>query len=544
MNRSIVLALLLGCGAWGVTLDQIADKPASRAKNFYIWQFLKQEINATEAKEAFYQVDGVNERFLVDYSKKSDEAEIRYTAECMARASNELMGIENDDCLYLALTPAKAETLTSYERELIASRISERFGGVDWLHSMNRENHFALYSDLADSLRLFLVATPTYRADHFNRPLDPQPLAELSALKGFGSLVYIAVNDPKLSLLSMSLASLGGGNYDHQTHFYLGINALRYGRSDNALLHLTQALKKGCTPMEIDKSLFWLYRTTQDGRYLDKLAQSLDINMYTQWAKERLGVEFGNYFSTLPTSRPGGERGDNPYAWQSIYQQVVSSNPETIVPLIERFSGEDSVAIQGFILERTYTPYIHNYTMPYDAYISGITNDQKAFLYALMRQETQLIPGLISRSFALGLMQIMPFNVDTITKIHPLKVASYDDMFDPAYNIPYAIEHLKHIEKSLFNPVFKAYAYNGGFGAAKRIITAQGAFGSGEHEPFMSMELIANTETREYGKRVLANYIIYKKIAGESASISAVLDTLTQPSLSDRLRGAVSATPL
>lgn len=544
MKRSLLLAALLACGGWGVTLDQISDKPTSRAKNFYIWQYLKQDINATEAKEAFYQVDTVNERFLFDYAKKTDEAEIRYTAECMAKPTTELMSIENDDCLYLALTPAKAETLTSYERELIASRISERFGGVDWLHSMNRENHFALYSDIADSLRLFLVASPSYRAERFNRPIDSQPLTELASLKGFGPFAYAAITDPKLRILSSSLASVGGGDYDHQTHFYLGINALRNGRNDNALTHLTQALKKGCTPMEIDKSLFWLFQTTQDRRFLEKLAQSLDLNMYALWAKEKTGNEAENYFSSLPTTRPGGERGQNPFVWQSIYQQIAASTPETIVPLINRYDGEDSVAIQGFILEKTYYPYIHNYTMPYDAYINGITNDQKAFLYALMRQETKLIPGLISRSFALGLMQIMPFNVDTITKIHPLKVSSYDDMFDPAYNIPYSIEHLKHIEKNLFNPVFKAYAYNGGFGAAKRIITAEGAFMNGNYEPFMSMELIANTETREYGKRVLANYVIYKKIVGEKVPISGILDTLTQPNLSDRLRGEGPANPL
>lgn len=155
-----------------------------------------------------------------------------------------------------------------------------------------------------------------------------------------------------------------------------------------------------------------------------------------------------------------------------------------------------------------------------------------------MRQETRFIPGLISRSFALGLMQIMPFNVDSINKIHPLKVSSYDDMFNPAYNIPYAIEHLKHIEATLYNPVFMAYAYNGGIGFTKRLITAEGMFMSGEHEPFMSMELIFNAESREYGKKVLANYVIYKKILGEEVSISALLNNLTQPTLSDCFRGA------
>jgi soluble lytic murein transglycosylase len=188
------------------------------------------------------------------------------------------------------------------------------------------------------------------------------------------------------------------------------------------------------------------------------------------------------------------------------------------------------------MLERPYRPYIHNFTTPYDRYMIALTCDQKAMLYALMRQETQLIPGLISRSFALGLMQIMPFNVDTISKVSPLKITSYDDMFNPAYNIPYAIEHMKHIDNTLINPVFKAYAYNGGLGFTKRLIVGTGQFLPGEYEPFMSMELVGNAESREYGKKVLANYVIYKKIFGEEVRITSLFDTLVQPALSDYCR--------
>jgi soluble lytic murein transglycosylase len=109
-------------------------------------------------------------------------------------------------------------------------------------------------------------------------------------------------------------------------------------------------------------------------------------------------------------------------------------------------------------------------------------------------------------------MQIMPFNVDTIAKSNPFKPTSYFDMFNPEHNIAYAIVHLKHIENTLFNPVLMAYAYNGGIGFTKRLLMNGGQFLSGEHEPFMSMELVSNDESREYGKRVLANYVIYKKI--------------------------------
>ena len=100
MIRSSILALLLATtSTWAVTLNEINDKPASRQKNFLIWQFLHQDINATEASEAFYQVENVNERFLFDYAAKTDEPEIKYTASCMREQACNLPLIEQDDCL-------------------------------------------------------------------------------------------------------------------------------------------------------------------------------------------------------------------------------------------------------------------------------------------------------------------------------------------------------------------------------------------------------------------------------------------------------------
>lgn len=538
MKRSLLLSLILACGVSAVTLEEIGSKPPSREKNFLIWQYLKQDINASQASEAFYQIDTVNQRFLFDYAAKTDEAEIRYTAECMQKLSTELVSIEQDDCLYLALTPTKAQSLQPHERELIATRLGNRFGNVEWLRTMNHNNHFAPYSDLEPSLILFNIAGAPYRHEHFNHPIDAETLASLTTMRGFSSFVYLAITDPKLIHIHASLGNISGGSYNAQTHFYLGVNAIRHGRNDNALYHLREAKQKAWSVMDRDKNTFWIYRITKDDALLKELSESLDINVYTLWAREQLGIETENYYSTLPTTEKGGFRGDDPFEWNRLHNEMVATPPERLYELVERYDGEDSLAVQAYMIERVYAPYVHNFTMPYDRYLEGLTVDQKAFFYALMRQETRLIPGLISRSFALGLMQIMPFNVDSISKIHSLKVSSYDDMFRPEYNIPYAIEHLKHIEKTLYNPVFMAYAYNGGIGFTKRLITTEGVFLPGEHEPFMSMELVSNAESREYGKKVLANYVIYKKIMGEKVSISSLLDNLTQPNRSDYFRAS------
>lgn len=537
MMRSTLLAILLASSGWGVTLSEISDKPASRQKNFLIWQFLHQDINASEAAEAFYQIENVNERFLFDYAAKTDEPEIRYTAMCLKEQACNLPVIEQDDCLMLALTPAKATALKSEERESIAARLNNRFGNIEWLRAMNQESFYTSADNLANETTLFRLAGAIYRHENFNHPLSNDVIEGLIRNPHFAQIVFLTVTDPAMDQMQQSLSTVGGNGFDPQTHFFLAMNAIKYGKFDFAFEHLKEAKGRFRSPIDRDKSIFWLYQITKDQGHLDELSKSLDINMYVLYARELLQIPTENYFTTLPTiQRSDSITGIDPFEWREFAEEIKASSPETIVELINRCDGEDSVGVQGYVLERTYEPYIHNFTMPYDRYMSALSTDHKALVYALMRQETRMIPGLISRSFALGLMQIMPFNVDTISKVHPLKPTTYFDMLQPEISIAYSISHMQHLIKNLYNPVLIAYGYNGGLGSTKRLLMDGGRFLPGQYEPFLSMELIGNDENREYGKKVLANYIIYKKILGEEVSIQSIFDNLIQPNQSDYFR--------
>ncbi|HEX5330240.1 transglycosylase SLT domain-containing protein [Sulfuricurvum sp.] len=537
MIRSSLLALFLTSSVWGITLTDINDKPPSRQKNFLIWQFLHQDINASAASEAFYQVENVNERFLFDYAAKTDEPEIKYTAMCMREQACNLPVIEQDDCLMLALTPAKATALKPEEREAIAARLNNRFGNTEWLRAMNQESFYTSTDNLANETTLFRLAGSGYRRENFNHMLSYDVLEALVQSPYFAQIVFLSVTDPSMDQLQQSLSAVSGGHFDPQTHFFLAMNAIKYGKFDTALEHLKEAKSRFYSPIDRDKSVFWIYQITKDQTYLEELSRSLDINMYVLYARELLGLPTENYFTTLPTTNnPSSINGVDPFQWRSFAEEIKASTPDTLAGLIERCDGNDSIGVQGYVLERTYEPYIHNFTMPYDQYMANLSNDQKALVYALMRQETRLIPGLISRSFALGLMQIMPFNVDTISKVHPLKPTTYFDMLQPEISIAYSVSHMQHLIKNLYNPVLVAYGYNGGLGSTKRLLTEAPRFLPGEYEPFLSMELIGNDENREYGKKVLANYVMYKKILGEEVSIKAIFDNLTQPSQSDYFR--------
>ncbi len=102
--------------------------------------------------------------------------------------------------------------------------------------------------------------------------------------------------------------------------------------------------------------------------------------------------------------------------------------------------------------------------------------------------------------------------------------------------IKYADTHLNYLQRFLYHPLFVAYAYNGGIGFTKRSLKSGHLFGSGKYEPYLSMELIDYSESREYGKKVLANYVIYLNKLGIDTKISTLLNLLDKPAKTDKFR--------
>ena len=109
-------------------------------------------------------------------------------------------------------------------------------------------------------------------------------------------------------------------------------------------------------------------------------------------------------------------------------------------------------------------------------------------------------------------------------------------MFNPRKAIVYANHHLNYLTKYLHSPLFIAYAYNGGIGFTKKLLRKPGYFKKGPYEPYLSIEKIGNAEAREYGKKVLVNYVIYLNLLGVNARIKPLIDELVYPSKTDSFR--------
>jgi soluble lytic murein transglycosylase len=128
-------------------------------------------------------------------------------------------------------------------------------------------------------------------------------------------------------------------------------------------------------------------------------------------------------------------------------------------------------------------------------------------------------------------MQIMPFLSKQLAKDLKEPYNIYEQ-FLPEVNLRFADKHLDSLKKQFDNnPLFIAYAYNGGPGYTRKQFK-RGLFKEkNRFEPFMSMEQISYAETRKYGRKVLTNYYIYNNHLNKEnkISLSSILQKLVLP---------------
>jgi len=196
----------------------------------------------------------------------------------------------------------------------------------------------------------------------------------------------------------------------------------------------------------------------------------------------------------------------------------------------------DAVGYYSYILSKASHDTEQYFPMPYRDLLAKLPKSRQAILYAIARQESRFVPASISTSYALGMMQIMPFLVRHLAKQRKEKV-DYDAMFDPRKALVYANEHMNYLTKWLQHPLFIAYAYNAGIGYTRRMIRKKYLFnGKGPYEPYLSLELVDNEQARQYGKHVLTNYVIYMNKLGTPLRMQELLGFIHDPSKTDKFR--------
>ena len=317
-------------------------------------------------------------------------------------------------------------------------------------------------------------------------------------------------------------------------HFKHGLALLKQDKPMQASRYFDVARKNYKKQYDIDKSLFWLYLSTKNDQYIKVLRESCSVNIYTLIAADTINARYPKTITeSIWKSKTSGFDIENPIHWAKVKHKM--KNGSDLEDLADDHKSQEAIGVYTYIKAKACNYKDSYFPMPYRDVMKNMTPQRQALIYAIARQESRFVPASVSRSFALGMMQFMPFLVKHVAKEKGQKI-DLDDMFNPYKAIEYADFHLDYLTKYLHHPLFIAYAYNAGIGFTRKHIRSSKNFRKGPYEPYMSMESMKNEEAKEYGKKVLANYVIYLNKLGVTTRIFPLLKTLATPSKTDKFR--------
>ncbi|MDD3344298.1 MAG: lytic transglycosylase domain-containing protein [Sulfurospirillaceae bacterium] len=523
-----------------LTLDFFKDKPQCLAKDFYIYSYLERpETTPEEANQLFGMVYLMNMRFFYLFAEKMDNEDFKKISKCLKMDITALLKEDDHECLSIGMSVSKATSLPKSQLKILMEkmRFNREFSRL--LTLMSKENVFnaLIQEDAHTFLTLFNGSISAYKEAVLNHPIPAAKMNALSQSSKFNAFVNTVIQNDKLTLVQKSLLHVEPSSHvNAKALFLLGLNALKYKDKKQAIRFFELSNERATKREAKDKALFWQYLVTKDKHYLQTMMESYDINIYTLYAHEILNMPIKNIVSpSFEGNHPTFDVSD-PFAWPKEMEKISKMSADEIASEANTFKFANTLPHYSYLMERVMRYQANFYPIPYPEYISDYSNQRKALMLAIARQESRFLPSVVSTSYALGMMQFMPFVARDIAKKEHLENFALEAMFNPHIAYLFANIHLNFLERNLMHPVLIAYAYNGGIGFTKRLLQGGELFQKGPYEPFRSMELVSYEESREYGKKVLANYVVYMTLLGEDVSIKNLFENLLIPSRSDHFR--------
>lgn len=530
--KKIFLIFLLSNLLFGNSYDlkELKQKDNSLAKDYYIYRLLEENnISKNEAQtlnsHIFRYVGKIKTELekiipVATYINPLYKQCFTYTKNNILDANLTCQSVRLNSITFIA-------SLNNETREILASNMQqEKPEIINLLLAFNQEKPVAYLDKKEDVDNFFKLYNYSMKIDY---PLSTTFINKLSFSQNFKQFVQNVVIKKENPNFSLSLLNVKPENIQENSAFFLGVNALVYNKKDLAFNFFKQAYKSFNKQENKDNALFWMYMIKKDKQDLITLANSTSLNIYNLYARELINLDFPKILNPKPKKEKNFFNMQDPFAWQELSKEIANADPDKLKNLANQFNTQETLPIYAYILERLYKFKNHYFIMPYFEFIKDYDTKRQALILAIARQESRFIPTAISTSYALGIMQFMPFLANHIGN-KELKIENFDQdlMFNPKIAYYFANHHLNYLETHLNSPLFVAYAYNGGIGFTKRMLARKDLFKKGEFEPFLSMELVPYQESRIYGKKVLANYIVYRYLLNDNIKISDIFENLAQ----------------
>ena len=535
-----ILPAIFAVAAFGgvKSFEEIKDEPKGLAKDYYFYRLLTEGDYTKEQaqilnKDVFRRA-GVLAKKLAEILPPK-----KAKSECDGVSAKNILDA-NVTCQKQRLRVPFMMKLKKETRQKLADKFKDSdpllYRRLNALNEKHPEDEFAKFNDTDAFLVYFNQSS---HKDKFDKIFDANFINLLAAKKEFHVLANDLIIDKKLAKFRQNFLAIKETELAGKDAFMLGINAVLLNSPKDAARFFTRAEAAFERQDRKDNAVFWLYLLSKDRSYLEKLNQSRDVNIYSLYANELTGASpAANIVTPTPTKEKVADYDiKDPFLWQKTFKMIKEMSAQDAAKHSETFNTKETLGQYAYLMEKASGYKDSYFVTPFVDELEDVNATRKALLYAIGRQESRFIPAVISTSYALGMMQFMPILANHIGK-KELAIPNFDqdDMFDPRLALKFADHHLNYLEKYLYHPLFVAYAYNGGIGFTKKMLQRGDLFNEGEYEPFLSMELVPFAESRDYGKKVLANYVIYLRLLRSSTSISTLFESLKTPSLTDKFR--------
>lgn len=532
--KKLISILLITQALFSYTYEELKKEPNSLAKDFFLYNLLKdKEIKKEDLKEFKSHIF----RFLGVIKKEYDKVATKEAPKplspdsCYNYSINSIMNA-NEKCQVFRLKEVNfAKKLSVENLKKLANTFKDSNKELSsQLSILANKNPIEESIKKGDGKTLMKLYYDGYKLDDFS----PGPKTRASMMEHPNAYKFLnsALVDDKYPKIRERLSLLDKEDAKEDLAFALGLNALMFNKNALAEQYFLRANKTYKYKRPKDNALFFAYLASNKTRHLDTLASSEDLNIYSILAKELTNTPLPTIITPNPTKTIDYPI-DNALVQARFMIELKDASKEKLEQMKEQFDAKNTQG-QYLVISDKLSNFKDNiYPIPFPEELNNYSIEQKALILAIAKQESRFLPASVSTSYALGMMQFMPF-VATHTAKADFNDDNFDvtNMFKPEIAYKFANAHLNTLKKGVNHPVFIAYAYNGGLGFTQRMLKKEYMFSNDskykKYEPFLSMELVPYLESRLYGKKVLANYYIYSKILGNNVSMQNLLNTLTK----------------
>jgi soluble lytic murein transglycosylase-like protein len=236
-------------------------------------------------------------------------------------------------------------------------------------------------------------------------------------------------------------------------------------------------------------ALYWLAKIYKRQGRSEERAELLG-NLYNQYPSQYWGIKAAQL---LGLSVAPVEIADVPDKYNRLIQ--IGCYDDAGIEIWSRYLADQDNSLFILPFEKKIDKYAQIHDVP------------PALVAAVMREESRFNPAAISRSGAVGLMQLMPRTAKLVAKRLDLGYLPPSSLKTPDINIQLGTRYLRDIKRSVSEDnILILASYNAGPGAVSRLMKRYGPITDMDY----FIESIPWKETRDYVKKVMRSYWLYE----------------------------------